>query len=280
MKFRFYIFFILTTIPALFSAVQAQTPGKTSFNLFHPVPAQYMRDMETDRPDVTESPYTLDAGHILYEADFIRLEREKGEMSEQHTNLFNKGNLKLGITSSTAFQFGFETFVWQKERAEDGEITKGHGIGDITLRIKQNIVGNNGGNFILAILPYVKIPTAKYTEDSKYEGGIIVPMMVRLPGEWRLAGQVEAERLYNSDAHAMHTELLQSLTISHELFKNLDGIAETYYTYDFNAHHWSNFLNASAQLKISPNFALDAGLNYGLQTDAMKSYFMGTSFRF
>ena len=280
MKFRFYIFFILTTIPALFSAVQAQTPGKTSFNLFHPVPAQYMRDMETDRPDVTESPYTLDAGHIQYETDLLRHEREKGERGEQQTNYFNKGNLKLGLTSSTAFQFGFETFVWQKERADDGEITKGHGIGDITLRIKQNILGNNGGNFILAVLPYVKIPAAKYTDDSKCEGGIIVPMMVKLPGEWRLAGQLEADRLYNGDAHAMHTELLQSLTISHELFKNLDGIAETYYTYDFNAHHWSNFLNASAQLKISPNFALDAGLNYGLQTDAMKSYFMGTSFRF
>ena len=190
MKFRFYIFFILTTIPALFSAVQAQTPGKTSFNLFHPVPAQYLRDMETDRPDVTESPYTLDAGHIQYETDLLRHEREKGERGEQQTNYFNKGNLKLGLTSSTAFQFGFETFVWQKERAEDGEITKGHGIGDITLRIKQNILGNNGGNFILAVLPYVKIPTAKYTDDSKCEGGIIVPMMVKLPGEWRLAGQL------------------------------------------------------------------------------------------
>jgi len=280
MNFKFYLFSILTTIPAFFSTLQAQTTSKTSFNLFHPVPAQYMRDMETDRPDVTESPYTVDVGHIQYETDFMRHEREKGEMGEQHTNFFNKGNLKVGLTSSTALQFGFETFVWQKETAEDGEVTKGHGIGDITFRIKQNILGNNGGNFILAVLPYVKIPTAKYTDESKYEGGIIVPMMVKLPGEWRLAGQVEADRLYDSDAHAMHTSLLQSLTISHELVKNLDGIAETYYTYDFNAHHWSNFLNASAQLKISTNFALDAGLNYGLQTDAMKTYFMGTSFRF
>ncbi|WP_245735186.1 transporter [Pedobacter hartonius] len=237
--------------------------------------------METDRPDVTESPFTIDAGHIQYEADLGRLEREKGELTDQHTVLLNQANLKVGLSRITSIQFGFQSFVWQKEKdLQTGENTTGHGIGDVNVRIKQNLIGNDGGNFVLALLPYVKFPTAKYTSDSKYEGGLIVPMQLKLPGEWKLGSQVEADRLKDNEADGMHTELLQSLTISHKLSKNLDGIAETYYRYDFKGHHWANFLDAAAQIEISKNFKIDAGLNYGLQHDAEKNYFIGTAFRF
>ncbi len=35
---------------------------KGSYNLFKPTPREFMRGMSTDRPDQTESPYTVDAG--------------------------------------------------------------------------------------------------------------------------------------------------------------------------------------------------------------------------
>ena len=38
-------------------------PDKSSYNLFNPVPENLMRDLSPDRPDVTESPFTVDAGH-------------------------------------------------------------------------------------------------------------------------------------------------------------------------------------------------------------------------
>jgi hypothetical protein len=74
--------------------------------------------------------------------------------------------------------------------------------------------------------------------------------------------------------------LLQSITVSHEILKGIEGIAETYYTYDFKQHHWANFLNAAMQISLSDNFRIDTGLNYGIQSDAEKTYFVGTSFRF
>ena len=60
----------------------------------------------------------------------------------------------------------------------------------------------------------------------------------------------------------------------------LNGIAETFYTYDFKQHHWANFLDAAVQLELVKDFRVDAGLNYGIQSDAEKNYFIGTSFRF
>jgi hypothetical protein len=35
----------------------------------HPTPPDLMRELNTDRPDKTEGPYTVDAGHVQIEMD-------------------------------------------------------------------------------------------------------------------------------------------------------------------------------------------------------------------
>ncbi|KMQ68620.1 hypothetical protein ACM39_08980 [Chryseobacterium sp. FH2] len=250
------------------------------YSLFNPVPPALMREMETDRPDVTESPYTVDAGHFQYETDLVRLVKEKSDLQKTSTLLINQANLKIGITGSTAIQIGFQTYGWQKEREiATGSEVASNGIGDVTLRIKQNLIGNNHGDFALAVLPYVKFPTSKYDEESRFEGGLIVPMSYKLPREWKLGLQLEVDRLKDLDQQAMHTEFLQTLTLSHPLLKGVDGIAETYYTYDFKAHELSNFINAAIQMEVVKDFKLDIGINYGIQDTAAKHYFIGASYR-
>jgi hypothetical protein len=259
----------------------AQKTQVKAYSLFRPVAKEQMRDMETDRPDFTESPITVDAGHLQYETDLFRREKERGETVDQRTIYLNKANLNVGLTHSTAIQIGFENFVLLREKdLQTGELSRKHGIGDMNIRIKQNLLGNDGGNFAIAVLPYIKFPTARYTSDSKYEGGIIVPMHYKLPGEWKLGTQLEGDRLQDMEGGKMHTEIMQSLTVSHEILKHVDCIAETYYSYNTKEHHWSNYLNAAAQVGISDNFKFDLGFNYGLQHDAEKNYFIGTAFRF
>ncbi|WP_294333644.1 hypothetical protein [uncultured Chryseobacterium sp.] len=72
--------------------------------------------METDRPDVTESAYTVDAGHFQYETDLVRLTKERSYSREISTVLVNHGNIKLEITGSNAIQIGFETYSVQREQ--------------------------------------------------------------------------------------------------------------------------------------------------------------------
>lgn len=257
-----------------------QQTSQKKYSLFNPVPKGLMREMETDRPDVTESPYTVDAGHFQVETDIVRLIKEKTETQQTNTLLINQINLKIGITKSTAIQIGFQSYGNQEEK----ELLYGtksiqHGNGDLSLRIKQNLIGNDKGNFVLAILPYVKFPTSQYDDESQFEGGLIVPMSYKLPGEWTLGFQVEADRLKDKNQQAMHTEFLQSLTISHPLLKGIDGIAETYYTYDFKAHEISNFINAAIQMEVLKDFKLDVGFNYGIQHTAERQYFIGASYR-
>lgn len=250
-------------------------------NLFKPVPKERMRDMETDRPNITESPFTVDAGHFQYEADVFKFKNEKDEISSQRTFLINQANLKLGITNSTDFQIIFQMFGSKNDIDQaTGIKTTESGVGDLTLRVKQNLLGNNGGRFSIAILPYLKIPTSHFEQDNRYEGGLVVPMQLKLPHDWKLGFQIEDDRLKDKYEAQMHTELLQSVTISHEIIKGLDGMAETYYSYNIKEHHIANYLNAALQMSIAKDFKVDAGLNYGIQTDAEKTYFVGTSFRF
>ena len=62
------------------AAAQAQKPlndtidvDKSHYTLFNPTPRKYMRPMVPDRPGITESPYSIHAGHVQYEADALRL---------------------------------------------------------------------------------------------------------------------------------------------------------------------------------------------------------------
>ena len=269
------VVFLLLTFPVIVFG-QSQKP----YSLFNPVPKSQMREMQTDRPDVTETPYTVDAGHIQIETDLFRLEKEKGEISNRNTYYFNQGNIKIGLLNSTSIQFGFQSYVVEtRKELTSGDVDKTKGIGDINIRIKQNIIGNDGGNFALAILPFVKFPTATYTEDSRYEGGVIIPMHYKLTDQWDLGSEIEADRKKDDDVNLMHTEILQSLSITHDLSKRVDAIGETYYKYDIKKHHWSNYLNASTQIELSKRLKIDAGINYGLQSDAEKNYFIGTSIR-
>ena len=265
----------------LFVLSETHAQKKPSYRLFNPVPKDEMRDMETDRPDVTESPFTVDAGHFQYESDLFRFSRERDETTEQNTMLINQANLKLGITGSMDVQLIVQSYGQLREKdLSTGMKTTSKGLGDLTLRIKQNIKGNSKGNFAIAVIPYLKFPTSKFEEDGRYEGGLILPMQVKLPGEWKLGFQVEGDRLKDKSENAMHTELLQSVTIGHEIVKGLEGMAETFYTYDFKHHQLANFLNAALQVEVAKDFNIDAGLNYGIQSEAEKNYFIGTSFRF
>ena len=280
MKIHKFFLSVIVLIIACHSLFAQEKAAKHP-SLFRPVSKELMRDMETDRPDITESPYTVDAGHFQYESDLVKFRKETDEISSERTFLINQADLKLGITNSTDFQVIIQTFGTKTEHdLADGSKTTNQGIGDLTLRIKQNILGNSGGNFSIAVMPYLKFPTSHFDKADSYEGGLVVPMQVKLPHDWKLGFQVEGDRLKDKYDDQMHTELLQSVTLSHEILKGLDGIAETYYTYDFKAHHLSNYLNAALQMSLAKDFKVDAGLNYGIQSDAAQTYFVGTSFRF
>ena len=123
---------------------ETHSTDKSVYNLFNPTPRELWRDLSPDRPDATESPHTVDAGAWVIEASFFDWRRDGGD--DSYTIMST--NLKLGLTNSTDLQFVFDTFTW-----EDPATGKGaEGFGDMQLRLKQNLWGNDGGDTAFAIL--------------------------------------------------------------------------------------------------------------------------------
>src|SRR4051794_40660281 len=64
----------LATAADSITAPQPKSPtpiDKSSYSLWNPPPRQLMREFNTDRPDLTESPFTVDAGHFQIEMDIL-----------------------------------------------------------------------------------------------------------------------------------------------------------------------------------------------------------------
>lgn len=281
-KFTFLIFILFAFVIQAFAQDLPKTekPIKQRYNLFHPTPKDSLRSFDPDRPNITESPYTVDAGHVQYEAAFVQYQYKTTDESKQHALLYNYFNIKLGLTNSLALQLNVQTFAQQfNQNLATKEKTKDGGFGDLTLRLKQNFLGNDG-NISLAVIPYLTFPTNHYQDNSKYEGGIIVPILFKLKNDWQLGAQVEGDRLKDDAGDGLHNQLLQSVNIGHPIFnKNLNGFLETYYEYDFKAHNINNYFDAALQYGVSKSVMFDIGFNLGFQKAADHALFVGIAFR-
>src|SRR4026209_2035948 len=81
---------------------------KGQYTLFNPTPKELMREMSTDRPDKTESPYTVDAGHFQVEMDLFGYTRDHDTAAgaDSRTETFSVGpvNLKGGLFNNVDLQ--------------------------------------------------------------------------------------------------------------------------------------------------------------------------------
>src|SRR5947209_3818144 len=61
---------LLMTLLAL-PLASALADDEPAYTLFHPVPRDKMRELESDRPGATDTPKTVDAGHYQLEAGLV-----------------------------------------------------------------------------------------------------------------------------------------------------------------------------------------------------------------
>lgn len=260
----------LVLLPTLAFADDTPPPDKSSYNLFKPVPDDLMRSFSTDRPTKSDSPYTVDAGHFQYEADLINWTYDRYNSAQTTTSslLIGDPTLKVGLTQNSDFELALAPVNINQAKVRPTQMkTNNFGFGDVYGRVKYNLLGNEGGDYALAIVPYVKAPTASHNiGNGHWEGGGYVPLNVALPNDWVLAITSELDLLENANLDGTHTNFQNLINIGHPLFSdkvtgyaefwsdvNNDKATPTQYTLDF-AVTWL----------VQDNLQLDAGINVGL----------------
>ena len=274
MKKTFYFLLLFTSQTLL---AQQTHPDKSRYHLFKPTPKNLMRGMETDRPDITESAYSVDAGHFQVETDLFKMVENKAEGLRTREFYYNLANLKIGLSNRSDLQLVVENFVQQEVKSNLNTLRES-GFGSLTLRYKHNLWGNDQGKSALAVMPYLTFPTGKFNEHNSLEGGIIFPFALELSDQWGMGAQTQLDLLKAESGYDQ--QLLNSITFARDFGKNWNAFIESYHTWQFKAKAFTFSVNGGISYSLTENFKLDAGFNYGLTKNTDKVYFTGISFRY
>ena len=269
-------------------AAEKDGSDKSAYTLVRPTPAGLMRDLSTDRPDQTESAYTVDAGHFQVELDFVNYVHDRdtagGADVRSRAWVFAPLNLKLGLLNRMDLQLMLDSHV--RPRVEDRvarTTSQASGFGDVTTRLKVNLWGNDGGKTALALMPLVKWPlSASSLRNGKTEGGLIVPLAIELAEGWGMGLMTELDFVRNGTNTGYDREWVNSVTVSHDLTAKVGCYVE-FFTVTGSApgFKWQGQLDIGFTYALQPNVQLDAGCNFGV-TKSAPDYqpFIGVAYRY
>ena len=249
----------------------AQSRDKSRYTLLNPTPRDEMRELSADRPDVTESPYTVDAGHVQLELSFVDFVYDDEDGVRTRAFTIAPFNLKLGLLNNVDLQLVVDPYTEADVEVDDGGDETFDGFGDTQFRLKVNLWGNDGGQSAFAIMPYVKLPTGSddITNDH-VEGGIIFPYATDgLPAGFSLGLMAEFDVVYDDDDDDYEVEFLHTASLERELFGSLSGYVEYIGLAPFDGDSdYQALVGTGVKYPLSDDVQLDAGVILGLTDDA------------
>jgi hypothetical protein len=263
---------------------------KSRYTIFDPTPPQYLREFETDRPDITESPFTIDAGHVQTETDIVNYRKsrpdENGAVKE--TILFGSTNVRVGVTNNAEVDFLLQPFNAVRTRAAGESNSSWRAGPDVfEARAKFNIYGNDSfekpGATAVALLPFVDLPTVNNgVGQTAVEGGLIVPFAIKLTEKIDLSLMTEFDWRKNEDDRNYHVEYVNTASLSYEFTKVVSSYVELATTFGNESPFGPVIVfGTGLTFKVKHDLQFDVGMNVGLSRAADRlNPFFGMSKRF
>jgi hypothetical protein len=271
--------------PGSVLAADASPTSGGGYSLLDPTPGDKLRPLCTDRPTKSTSPCTVDAGRWQVESDLFNETIDHSGGMRTLTQLFTSPTLKLGLTSRVDVEANITPYERVSVRSH-GVTTTSAGFGDLFLKAKVNLLGDEGGRLGVGLVPYLKIPTAHTgLGNGAVEGGLIAPLQVNLPDAWSIVIDPEADILENSGGAGHHGNLQGLVSLSKGVTPQVTLSAELWS--DVNWDPAGRITQVSADLGLawspasSPNLQFDGGVNLGLNANTARAQaYVGVSRRF
>lgn len=272
--------------------LSAQAEGKdhdkSQYHLFNPTPTEFLRELSTDRPDKTESPNTVDAGHFQIEMDLVSYTHDRDQSGGGDTVRDEWAiapiNLKVGLLNWMDLQVVLDSYNHVREHDRIAPIVRRRsGFGDVTTRVKMNLWGNDGGSTALALMPYLKFPTNQDgLGNHALEPGLIVPLAFELPAQWEMVVMTQLDVVQNENNNRYHQEYVNTVTFAHDIFGNLGGYIEFFSSVSSQSDSdWVGTVDLGLTYGLTDNIQLDGGVNIGVTESADDiNPFLGLSVRF
>ena len=270
----------LATLPLWPSAARAASapPGKSAYSWANPTPDAQLREMSTDRPDQTESPFTIDAGHAQFELDFASYTRDRSGGVRITELALAPVNLRVGLRHDFELGIFLSPYVRQTERVGSGATTATSGVGDTGLRAKLNFWGNDGGESAAGIFFDVKLPTAaRGLGNNKVEGAVTLPISLELAGGWEMGAMTTLGLAHNGSSY--RGVWSNTITFGHDLAEDMGCYVELTSQAGDGPHACTFDLGVTR--RFGKHVQFDAGVNVGVSRAAPDvQFFAGLSRRF
>ncbi|TVQ64052.1 MAG: transporter [Phycisphaerales bacterium] len=222
-------------------------------------------------------PYTIGRGRFAYEVDVVNftLDRHDPDRSNQRVTAWEWPlRVSYGLTDDLDVQVGVDTFVTETVRdRRAGTRERSSGFGDITLRLKWNVLGNDGADdeaFALALAPQIRVPTRRHgLTPNGVEGGLEVPMKAYLPEGFELEWTPGFFIARNAADDGVTFEWTSLLNIGREVFDGwtLFGEFETSLTSE-EPEEWVGAINLGVTWDVTDDFVLEFASAIGVTRSA------------
>ncbi|MFZ1104707.1 MAG: transporter [Hyphomicrobiaceae bacterium] len=275
-------------VVALAAVGTAGAQDKSQYTLLNPTPDHLLRDMTTDRPDITETPFSIDAGHVQIETTVLGFARSRADGLGAITDTYELAvtNVRIGLTHNLEAGFVWQPYGVVRIHGGPGGDTRLSGIGGLELRGKINLWGNDTfgkpGSSALGLLPFVVLPTDRHNGISPdfAEAGLIVPYALKLTDKLSLGINAGIAWVKGDASAGYHAESMASASLGVEWSDKLGTFYEV--AGRFHADGGDEVvLGTGVTYRLSKNVQLDAGANFGITSAADRfNPFIGMAVRF
>jgi len=249
--------------------------NKSRFSIFNPTPDSLRRAYNTDRPSKTDSPFTIDAGVFQIETDAFSWTVDRNNPSDLNVRIrilsAGQTNFKIGLTNWMDLQIIPQGYVERRTSGSDfGEPLEQGGFGDTTLRLKINLVGNEGRKFVAGLVTSLKMPTNRdHLGNSVYEPGLALPINVSLPAGFTFFGQTRIDVLDTAASSDRRLLWSNPVGLSRTIAGKLSGYAEFYSAVSSrDGYPWIGTVDLGLIYQVAPNFSIDVNAFIGVTESA------------
>jgi hypothetical protein len=247
---------------------------KSQYDLFNTVPDDAMRGMDTDRPNVTNTPHTIDAGHVqietgLYDWSHFHDRTHGGDVVTDALTLGHI-NARLGVTDRLEVNATIDAY--NRVNSTDNiarQTTRFSGFGDTVIGGKLNLWGNEGGDDPwtsgFALQPQVKLPTAQSGIGNNHvEWSVGGPFLINLIGGFHLGLESTLGQERNTANNGYIVGWQNSASVDRVIF----GAVDVYLEYAMHATTESNTqpqqsIDIGFTYPVSDNIVIDSGVFIG-----------------
>lgn len=220
---------------------------------------------EALRPMSVGGSQTIDVGHVQVELDLASSEFERTDGGNITSTSVAPMTVRVGLAPHMDAALQWAPYNVEQSQGEAGMAVQ-QGRGDLVALLKFNLWGNEGESTGLAMMPYVKLPTASEgMGNSAMEMGVIVPLDLALPYEFALGVENDVALLRAEDSIGYQPSVATSFNLGHPIARDVVG----YVTLDsevagLTKDDLSFNMGAGLTYNLSESMILDAGISTGV----------------